>query len=140
MHSQLRTYYFRKFVNTIVDATLMSPSLAELVSHHLSVDWRRQQRPPYLAVYQVFDDRESYLELSVTDARGYADPVYERGLALLKIGVNGALVSLEDETYAARAFEGRPFRTCPHCQRPFLRWLDYYGHIKTSHWETKAIS
>ncbi|MCY0880286.1 MAG: hypothetical protein OWU84_15290, partial [Firmicutes bacterium] len=65
--------------------------------------------------------------------------VYERGLALLKIGVNGALVSPDDESYAAQAFNGRPFRTCPHCQEPFPRWLDFYGHIKTSHWAMEAI-
>ena len=135
MNSQLRTYYFRRLVNTIVDSTLSSPSLAEMVHHHLLVDWTREHHPPYRAVYKVFDDGSAYLELSVVDARGYPDHVYERGLALMKIGVNGALVSLEDESFAAKAFEGRPFRTCPYCRAPFARWLDYYGHIKTSHWE-----
>ncbi len=140
MRSQIRTYYLRRFVNSIVDSTLSSPSLAEMVHHHLMVDFSRQHNPPYQAFYKVYDDREAYLELSVTDARGYSDPVYERGLALLKIGVNGALVSPDDEQYAARAFAGRPFRTCPYCQQPFSRWLDYYGHIQTNHWELKAIS
>lgn len=140
MKSQIRTYYFRKFVNAIVDSTLVSPSLAEMVRHHLWVEWIRERRPPYLALYKVYDDQESYLELCVTDARGYGDSVYERALALLKIGVNGALVSSDDESYAAQAFAGRPFRTCPYCHTPYARWLDYYGHIKTSHWEDKAIS
>lgn len=140
MRSQLRTYYLRKFVNSIVDSTLESPSLAELLRHHLWVDWMRQQHPPYHAVYKVYDDHEAYLELQVVDAAGYADPVYFRGLALLKIGVNGALVSPEDESYADRTFEGQPFRTCPYCRQPFPRWLDYYGHIKTNHWVDKAIS
>ncbi len=139
MHSQLKTYYLRKFVNHVVESTLTSPSLAEMLRHHLWVDWTRQHYHPYLALYKVYDARESFLELSVTDARGYEDAVFERGLALLKIGVNGALATPDDEQYAERTFEGRPFRTCPRCQTPFARWLDYYGHIKTSHWDSEAI-
>lgn len=139
MQSQLMTYYLRKFVNSVVESTLSSPSLAEMVRHHLWVDFTRQHQPPYLALYKVYDSEESYLELSVTDARGYDDTVYERGLALLKIGVNGALVSPDDEHYAQKAFEGRPFRICPRCQTPFARWLDFYGHIKTSHWDSEAM-
>ncbi len=139
MHNQLRTYYFRKFVNTLVDSTWESPSLAEMVRHHLRVDWTRQHQPPYLAMYQVYDEHESFLELWVVDAHGYSDTVYERGLALMRIGVNGALASPEDELGATRMFEGQPFRTCPYCHTPFARWLDYYGHIKTSHWEDEAI-
>lgn len=135
-----RTYYFRNFVNSIVDSTLESPSLAEMVHHHLSVNWVRQHHPPYQVIYRIYDDRESFLEVDVTDARGYADRLYIRGLALLKIGVNGALVSPDDESYAEQAFEGRPFRTCPYCRQAFSRWLDFYGHIKTNHWtEQKAI-
>lgn len=138
MQSQIETYYFRKLVNHIVDSTLMTPSLAEMVRHHLLVDWTRQLRAPYSAVYKVYDDRESFLELKVTDARAYPDPVYLRGAALLKIGVNGALMSSDDESFAAQTFQGRPFRTCPHCQSPFLHWLDYYGHISTAHWTDRA--
>ncbi len=141
MRSQIRTYYLRKLVNQLVDSTMTSPSLAEMVRHHLSVEWVRYPHPPYQALYRVHDEREAYWELTVTDARGYPDPVYERGLALLRIGVNGALASSDDESFAQRAFVGQPFRTCPHCQEPFERWLDYYGHIKTTHWEAlKAIS
>lgn len=139
MYSRIRTYYLRKFVNTIVDSTWTSPSLAELVRHHLSVDWTRQPVPPYAVVYRVFDEREDYLALAVTDAPAYLDVVYERGLALLKIGVNGALASIEDETYAERTFKGTPFRTCPRCRQPYARWFDYYGHIRTNHWEDRSI-
>ncbi len=140
MRTQIRTYYLRKFVNQIVDSTLITPSLAEMVRHHLWVDWTREHQPPFLAVYNVFDDQESYLEIDVVDSRGYPDPVYERGLALLKIGVNGALTSAEDDSFAAKAFAGQPFRVCPYCRAPFARWLDFYGHIKTTHWESQAIS
>lgn len=139
MHSQLKTYYLRKFVNNVVESTLTSPSLAEMLRHHLWVDWMRQHYPPYLALYKIYDAQESFLELSVTDARGYEDAVFEQGLALLKIGVNGALATPDDEQYAERTFEGRPFRICPRCQTPFARWLDYYGHIKTSHWDSEAM-
>jgi hypothetical protein len=134
MRTELVTYYLRKFVNHIVDSTLYSPSLAEMVHHHLGVEWTRQRVPPYQGVYHVFDDGETYLELHVTDARGYLDHVYLRGLALLRIGVNGALVTPEDETFARSAFAGRPFRTCPHCHQQFDSWLDYYGHAKMAHW------
>jgi len=134
MRSQLITYYLRKFVNQVVDSTLVSPSLAELVQHHLWVEWVRQHRPPYQAIYQVFDAQETFLELVVTDAVGYQDEVFQRGLALLRIGVNGALVSPEDEDYARKTFHGQPFRTCPHCGRQFHGWLDYYGHVKIDHW------
>ena len=139
MKNQLMTYYLRRFVNSIVESTLTSPSLAEMVHHHLSVEWTRQQYPPYQAWYQVYDEDESYLELAVTDACGYEDAVYMRGLALLKIGVNGALVSPDDESYAAQTFEGRPFRTCRKCPISFSRWLDFYGHVKMSHWELDAM-
>ena len=140
MRSQLRTYHLRKFINQIVDSTLMTPSLAEMVRHHLRVNWTREHQAPFLAFYQVFDEQESYLELYVLDSRGYPEPLYERGLALLKIGVNGALASPDDDSYATQAFAGRPFRVCPYCQTPFARWLDFYGHIKTAHWERQAIS
>jgi len=140
VNTQVKTYYLRKLVNTIVDGTLTSPSLAEMVHHHLAVEWLRESRAPYRAVYTVCDEQEEFVQLTVTDARGYSDPVYERGLALLKIGVNGALVSLEDESYAARTFAGQPFRTCPHCRQPFAHWLDYYGHVKTTHWGLQKIS
>lgn len=139
MHSQVITYYLRNFVNNVVESTLTSPSLAEMVHHHLWVDWKRQHHPPYLALYKVYDAQEAFLELAVTDARSYEDAVYERGLALLRIGVNGALATPEDESYAARAFSGRPFRTCPRCLEPFNQWLDFYGHVKTSHWDSEAM-
>lgn len=139
MQSRLRTYYLRQFVNHVVESTLISPSLAEMVHHHLGVDWIRQFHPPFQALYKVYDEQEAYLELYVIDARGYDDAVFDRGLALLKIGVNGALVAPDDENHAARAFEGRPFRTCPHCLTPFTHWLEFYGHMKTSHWEREAI-
>jgi hypothetical protein len=139
LKSDIQTYFLKKLINQLVDSTIISPSLAEMVRHHLWVDWTRQHRPPYMATYKVFDNHESYLELVVTDAPGYPDRVYERGLALMKIGVNGALASSDDEFFASEIFGGRPFRTCKDCGRPFRRWLDYYGHIKTTHWETRAI-
>ena len=138
MRREFVTYYFRKFVNSVVDSTLISPSLAEMVNHHIWVDFSRQHTPPYQALYKAFDRQDCYLEFSITDARGYDNSLYERGLALLKIGVNGALVSPDDESYAQHAFEGRPFRTCQYCGQPFSRWLDFYGHIKTNHWELDA--
>lgn len=132
MQSELLTYYFRKFVNHIVESTWSSPSLAEMVRHHLVVDWTRQATPPYAALYQVFDGVETYLEIHVLDARGYEDPIYDRGKALLRIGVNGALVSPDDEAAARRAFAQDVIRTCA-CGEPFSHWLDYYAHRKLDH-------
>lgn len=133
MRSQLITYYLRRFVNQIVDSTLSGPSLAEMVNHHLEADWTRMHVPPYAAVYKVFDREETFLELRVTDARGYEDRVYDRGCALLKIGVNGALTAPEDEAYARQLFPTQAFRTCPTCKTRFHNWFDYYGHIKLDH-------
>ncbi len=135
MQSHLRTYYLRRLVNHLVDATLTSPSLAEMVHHHLSVGWSRASDPPYLGAYQVYDERESYVTLVVVDARVYSDALYQSGLALLRIAVNGALASEADESFARDKFPGRPFRTCLSCSQSFMGWLDFYGHIKMEHWE-----
>jgi len=140
MQANIVTYYLRKFANSVVDSTFTSPSLAEMVHHHLRADWSRQVRHPYFVYYQVYDAQNCFLEFSIADARGYADVVYERCLALLIIGVNGALVSPDDEEFASRVFGGIPFRICSYCAKPFSGWLDYYGHVKINHWETEAIS
>lgn len=134
MKSAMATYSFKKFINQVVDSTESSPSLAEMVQKHLEVDWSRQRISPYWAVFAVHDKRERLLELRVTDARQYLDDVYRRGAALLRIGVNGALVSPEDEEWAHAVFRQETFRTCRQCGARFERWLDYYGHAKLEHW------
>lgn len=138
MQSHLRTYYLRRLVNHLVDATLTSPSLAEMVHHHLSVGWSRASNPPYLGAYQVYDERESYITWVVIDARAYSEALYQSGLALLRIAVNGALTSEADASFAHDTFPGQPFRTCQSCARPFMDWLDFYAHIKMEHWEDSA--
>ena len=130
MRKPLQTYYLRKMINTLVDASLTSPSLAEMVHHHLQVEWVRGQM---LSQYRIFDSQEVYWELSVVDAQGYADMLYQQGLALLAIAINGALVTPSDEERAKNLFPNRAFRTCPYCHRKFHSWLDYYGHYKLDH-------
>ncbi|WP_020376656.1 hypothetical protein [Sulfobacillus thermosulfidooxidans] len=131
MRKPLQTYYLRKLINTLVDATLTSPSLAEMVHHHLQVEWIRGQM---LSQYRVFDSRgEVYWELSVIDAHGYTDMLYQQGLALLTIAINGALVTPKDEERAKELFPNRAFRTCPYCHQRFHSWLEYYGHYKLDH-------
>ncbi len=134
MASQLFTYSLRNFVNQIVESTEYSPSLAEMVQTHLEVDWSRQTRSPFHAVFAVHDKRERFIELRVTDANGYSDDVYRRGRALLRIGVNGALTNPDDEEFAQSVFAQRRFRTCRICGRAFQTWLDYYGHKRLEHW------
>ncbi|HBQ93862.1 MAG: hypothetical protein C7B43_05700 [Sulfobacillus benefaciens] len=130
MRKPLQTYYLRKLINTLVDASLTSPSLAEMVHHHLQVEWIRGRR---LSQYRIFDSREVYWELSVIDAHGYTDLLYQQGLALLAIAVNGALVAPSDEERAKQLFPSRAFRTCPYCGQRFHSWLDYYGHYQLDH-------
>lgn len=133
MKSQLLTYYLRKLINHLVDSTLTGPSLAEMVRHHLTADWVRVHLPPYPVIYQVYDRDETFIELRVTDASGYPDDTYEKGCALLKIAVNGALLAPEDEAYARRVFPLTAFRTCPICRLEFGTWFEYYGHVKLDH-------
>ncbi len=128
---QLTTYALRRWVNQIVDATMASPSLAEMVQHHLDIRWRRLGSR--IAYYSVQDCDEVYLDLRVVDASGYPDDLYERARALIRVGVNGALLSPADEASVAQWFPNQAFRTCPHCQKPFQSWFDYYGHLHLDH-------
>ncbi len=130
MRKPVQTYYLRRLINTLVDESLTSPSLAEMVHQHLQVEWIRDRR---LSQYRIFDSREVYWELSVIDAHGYTDTLYQQGLALLAIAVNGALVAPADEERARKLFPNRAFRTCPHCGQRFHSWLDYYGHYQLDH-------
>lgn len=137
MEAKLSTYYLRRYINEVVASTETSPSLAELVEHHLDVGFRRQSRSPFHAWYEVHDPHERWLMLRVTDARGYPDTVYQRGQALLRIGVNGALASPADEEFAHQVFGSPVFKTCRHCGYGATGWLDYYGHLKLAHWESQ---
>ena len=134
MSSRLITYALRNFVNQIVDSTEQSPSLAEMLKKHLEVDWSRQGVTPFYVIYAVHDKSERFIELSVTDASGYPDEVYRRGHALLRIAVNGALTSPEDEEFAHAIFAQQQFRSCRVCGERFDTWLAYYGHAKLEHW------
>lgn len=136
MKSQFVTYYLRKFVNHLVDSTMDSPSLAEIVEHHLTAEWVRMTVPPYAVLYKIYDPHEIYMELKVTDGRHYPDEVYERGQALLAIGVNGALTTPEDDAFARKVFRARTFRTCTRCHKAYATWFDYYGHVKLDHLPT----
>jgi hypothetical protein len=133
MRAHLATYYLRKWINAIVDSTETSPSLAEMMKEHLEVDWARLKAPPYEAIYAVHNKKERLIELRVVDARNYLDEVYQRGWALLRIGVNGALVTPEEEEVARSLFATDTFRTCRVCGARFSSWLDYYGHLKLAH-------
>lgn len=139
MRSQIGTFAFRRFINAVVDSTETTPSLGEMVHHHLEVDWARMKSSHYHALIAVHDARERWIELRIDDARVYPDALYERGRALLSIGVNGALVTPEDEDRARQAFRTRVFRTCRTCGERFSSWLDYYAHIKTAHWEADGL-
>lgn len=136
MEHLLDTYHLRRYVNAIVDSTETSPSLAEMVHHHLEVHFDRRVAPPFEAWFEVHDAREPWLRLRVTDCRGYPDSLYQKGEALLRIGVNGALSSPEDDQYAQTVFGRSTFRTCRRCGYRSNGWLDYYGHLKLEHWET----
>lgn len=140
MKNQLKTAHLRRLINQLVDSTVLTPSLAEMLRHHLDAEWTRLSRPPYSAIYQVHDDQETYIELRVIDASAYQDIVFEKGRALLSIGVNGALLSPEDEARVNRLFPHHSFRTCPHCQMRFDNWFDYYGHIHLNHFPLGQVS
>ncbi len=133
MRKMLATYSLRKLVNTLVEASLSSPSLAEMVHHHLDVSWTVPRVPTLYPFYRVSDGAVVYWELFVTDHRGYGPLLYQRALALLTIGINGALATPDDEAQAHKLFPARAFRTCPDCHAPFPSWLDYYGHTKIEH-------
>ena len=136
MEHLLSTYHLRRYINALVESTETSPSLAEMVRHHLSVAHRRLQAPPFHVWFEVHDDREPWLRLRVTDSRGYPDSLYQRGEALLRVGVNGALASPDDEAAVQRVFGTTVFRTCRTCGYRATGWLDYYGHLKFEHWAT----
>ncbi len=136
MDHLLSTYHLRRFVNMLVDSTETSPSLAEMVRHHLSVAFARLKTPPFYVWYEVHDDQEPWLRLGVTDGRGYPDAVYRRGEALLRIGVNGALANPDDDLYAQQVFGTPVFRRCRICGYEAKGWLDHYGHLKLEHWST----
>ncbi|MBX5467715.1 MAG: hypothetical protein K6U14_09540 [Firmicutes bacterium] len=133
MRAHLRTYYLRKWINAIVESTETSPSLAEMMREHLEVDWARLSAPPYEAIYAVHNKKERLIELRVVDARSYLDDVYRRGWALLRIGVNGALTTPEEEAEARAIFATDTFRSCRICHARFASWLEYYGHVKLAH-------
>lgn len=136
MEHLLDTYHLRRYVNAIVDSTETAPSLAEMVHHHLDVHFDRTRTPPFEAWFEVRDARERWLRLRVTDSRVYPDAVYRRGHALLRIGVNGALSSPDDDRFAKEVFGSTTFRTCRRCGYRSDGWLDYYGHLKLEHWGT----
>ncbi len=140
MRNQLKTTHLRRLVNQLVDSTVVTPSLAEMLRHHLETEWTRLSRPPYDAIYHVHDGQETFIELRVLDASAYQDIVYEKGRALLSIGVNGALASPGDEERVNRLFPNHAFRTCPHCHQRFERWFDYYGHIHLDHFPLGLVS
>lgn len=117
----------------MVASTERTPSLAELVRHHLEVDWSRMSRPPFHAMFAVHDTQSRWLELNVVDADSYSDALYRRGRALLCIGVNGALATPQDEERAKNEFGTSVFRTCRLCGDRFETWLSYYGHVKMDH-------
>lgn len=92
---QLTTHGLRRWVNQVVDATITSPSLAEMVCHHVEAHWGRvASRTVY---YRIEDTAEIYLHLEIVDARGYTDNLFERGRALMGAGINGVLMSPSDE-------------------------------------------
>jgi hypothetical protein len=136
--AKLTTYHLRRYVNELVEATAHSPSLAEMLREHLEVDYDRQTAEPYHVWYAVHDRRERWLTLDVVDARGYPNDLYRRGHALLRVAVNGALASPEDEAFLRTVFGERPFRTCRRCGYRAADWLDYYGHLKLAHWTSDA--
>jgi hypothetical protein len=139
MEARLTTYHLRKFVNAVVDSTETSPSLAEMVHHHLEVSLDPQREPPFHVWYVVHDDVERWIRLRVVDARGYPDDLYRRGAALLRVGVNGALASPDDDRYLQEAFGSRVFRTCKRCGFQAHGWFEYYGHLKLEHWATPDL-
>ena len=128
---RLNTLRLARWVNHMVDATLTSPSLAEMVGHHLDAAWNRMGTQ--FGSYRIYDSRETYLAVRILDAGGYSDDYYERGRALMSIGVNGALVSPIDEAALVKWFPHQAFRTCPQCQEAFQTWFDYYGHLYLDH-------
>lgn len=136
MEHLLDTYHLRRYVNAIVDSTETSPSLAEMVRHHLEVHFGRRVTPPFEVWFEVHDENERWIYLRVTDSRAYPDILYRRGQALLRIGVNGALASLDDDEFARDVFGGPTFRSCRRCGFKADGWLDYYGHLKLEHWGT----
>ncbi len=143
MEHRLDTYHLRRYVNIIVESTVTSPSLAEMVHHHLDVLFARGTRrgsgnhaPDAEAWYEVHDVDERFIRLLVSDARAYPDSLYRRAQALLRIGVNGALANPDDDQFAHEVFGRTLFRTCPHCGYRCDGWLDYYGHMKLGHWGT----
>jgi hypothetical protein len=139
MEAQLTTYHFRKYVNEVVESTETSPSLAEMVHHHLEVRLDRQHEAPFHVWYVVHDAEERWIRLRVVDARGYPADLYRRGAALLRVGVNGALASPDDEAFLAEAFGSEVFRTCKRCGFKARGWFEYYGHLKLEHWATPEL-
>lgn len=138
MSGRLATYHLRRFINQIVQATEHSPSLAEMVQAHLEVDWSRQATTPFHAIFAVHNKAERFVELQVVDAQGYPDTLYQKGQALLKIGVNGALANASDEAFAQTIFGQTHFRSCRVCGQGFDTWFDYYGHARLEHWGETA--
>lgn len=143
MEHRLDTYHLRRYVNIIVESTITSPSLAEMVHHHLDVLFARRTGPATgahereaEAWYEIHDVEERFIRLAVSDARAYPDSLYRRGQALLRIGVNGALANPDDDAFAKEVFGRAVFRTCRHCGYRSEGWLDYYGHLKLGHWGT----
>ncbi|PSR36214.1 MAG: hypothetical protein C7B44_10235 [Sulfobacillus thermosulfidooxidans] len=133
MKKLLATDALRRLVNTLVDASLTSPSLAEMVHQHLLVEWVPTSIPGDYPTYQISADNTIYWELEISDSASHRALLYQQALALLRIGVNGALVTPQEERMAHKLFPMRVFRTCPSCQQPFRSWLDYYGHLKLDH-------
>ncbi|MCY0885564.1 MAG: hypothetical protein OWV35_06720, partial [Firmicutes bacterium] len=68
MRAQLGTFALRRFINAVVDSTEVTPSLGEMVHHHLEVDWARMKTTPYHALFAVHDSRERWIELRIEDA------------------------------------------------------------------------
>lgn len=134
MEANLSTYALRRYVNEVVESTERGPSLAEMVRHHLDVQLDQQAKTPYAVWYTVHDARERWIHLRVVDARGYPSSLYRRGQALLRIGVNGALASPDDDAALTDAFGSTVFRTCKTCGFQARSWFEYYGHVKLEHW------
>jgi hypothetical protein len=132
--ARVSTYHLRRYVNEVVESTVTSPSLAEMVRHHLEVRRDTQHEPPYHMWYVVHDQRERWIRLRVIDARGYPEDLYRRGEALLRVGVNGALANPDDEAFLSRTFGSQVFRTCKRCGFQAYGWFEYYGHLKLEHW------
>lgn len=134
MQAKLSTYHLRRYINALVGSTEYSPSLAEMLHHHLEVAYDRQKATPFHLWYEVHDDEEQWIRLHVIDARGYPERLYLRGQALLRIGVNGALASPDDDAFAHHVFGTEVFRTCRYCGYQSPGWFDYYGHLNLEHW------